>query len=127
MRREGRVFHLDQPTIEIIAGDCFTIPFHVLKENGDLVNLQLPNTQIEWTMSPFGETDVLALKKDNGSVGGVEVSNLQPDMFDVTLDEEDTINISGSYIFQVKITDPNGTVSRRVQGSILIWPNTPDL
>lgn len=127
MRREGRVFHLDQPTIEIIAGDCFTIPFHVLKENGDLVNLQLPNTQIEWTMSPFGETDVLTLKKDNGSVGGVEVSNLQPDMFDVTLDEEDTINISGSYIFQVKITDPNGTVSRRVQGSILIWPNTPDL
>lgn len=126
MKREGKVFTLDEPTIEIIAGDCFTIPFQVLKRNGDLVNLQLPNTQIEWTMSPFTQTDILVLKKDNGTTGGVDVDDTQPDMFSVTLDEEDTINISGSYIFQVKITDPNGVVSRRVQGSLLIWPNTPD-
>ena len=120
---ENKIFTLDENSIEFIAGDTVSITYQVLKKDGEFVNLQLPGVKIMWVLSPFGQPDVTTLKKDNISSGGVSISSLEANMFDVNLTPDDTMNISGTYIYQVEITDPNGVVSRRIQGYITIWPN----
>lgn len=117
---DNRLFTLETSPIEIIAGDTATIPYQALKQNGDIVNLGLSGTEIEWKLSPYNELGVVVLTKKL-SESQVVLSTDGVDCFNVTLYPADTQNLSGMFTYQIIITDPNGAVNRRVQGNIHIW------
>ena len=110
--------------IEIIAGDTVPIPYEVYREDGGEINFSIPGVEIEWCLSLWDDTSQLILKKSSSN-GGITVDVTHQDNFIVTLLPEDTSDLSGVFLYQIKITTPTGTELRRVQGSITIVPMIP--
>ena len=110
--------------LEIIAGDTVPIPYEVYREDGGEINFSLPGVEIDWCLSLWEYPDQLILKKSSTD-GGISVDATNKNNFVVTLLPEDTSELSGVFLYQIGITTPSGTRSRRVQGSITIAPIIP--
>jgi hypothetical protein len=88
------------PEISFIAGDTQVFEFTVYDENSSPIDLS--SNTLDWNKTP--------------------ILSATTNVFNVTLDESDTIALSGKFIHQPYIKDYAGNVYRYGQGIITIVP-----
>jgi hypothetical protein len=101
------------PEISFIAGDTQVFEFTVYDENSSPIDLS--SNTLDWNMAYYGQPDVVVLNK-------TPILSATTNVFNVTLDESDTIALSGKFIHQPYIKDYAGNVYRYGQGIITIVP-----
>lgn len=122
---KSRVFTLAEEPIEIIAGDTVVIPFEAEQKDDGIINLNAAGTEIVWALAPYAAPDVVVLTKTNADSSEISISASAPNRFFVHLGEEDTSDLENMFTYQVIIKAPDGAISKRLQGYIIIWPHIP--
>lgn len=107
-------------TQTFIAGDDFTLRIQAKKSNGSNVDLTTQGTVIEFVMCTY-DGRMPVLEKKNNDSSDIAVDNTDNSLFYVYLNHVDTQDLHGAYSYQVVITLPNGSVSRRLEGVLDIW------
>ena len=107
----SEVYNLDQTMIIGGSKEQFEFTFYDL--HGNL--LDITNTKVIWTLSEFGHADFTILEKQG--VLSSDYSSL------VTLQANDTRNLSGKYVQQITLIDYLGAEYVPAQGIIKINAN----
>lgn len=93
------------------ANSTFYIDFVILGEDGNLI--ELTGKKLEWALSPYGRTDFNVIQKteepysSGGLTYGGGISNYDLYTKRVTLYPEDTENLSGKFIQQITLLEPD--------------------
>jgi ABC-type molybdate transport system substrate-binding protein len=98
------------PETFFIAGTQKMFIFTIYGENGGL--LDISSGTASWKLCPYGDYETETLSKS----GVVYDTN----SFSVTLDYEDTADLSGKYIQQLQVVGNNGDTFTPTQGTVLI-------
>lgn len=129
MDESTQAFTLISVPMEYLSGGDITLEYEVLKENGEIVDLTLPTTVIEWYLAPQGQLNTQVVFKnydvDNNIANGISIHTDDSgnyNNFNVHLSPSDTDGFDDIYIYQAVITS-NGIVSRKLQGNLLFWAN----
>ena len=101
--------------VSFIAGNTYHLDFPAYDENGN--GLDISTGSCRWALSPYGEPNVVILQKE-----GVFTST---GSFRITLDAEDTRNLSGKFMHQASLRDWNGKRFIPSQGVITIVSSIP--
>jgi len=100
------------PEDGFVAGNRQTFSFECVDENGVTINIATGSASLK--VSPYGNPSYVVLTK----LGDIYDTN----KFTVTLERNDTINLSGLYIFQPTVTDVFGRPYTPAQGTWFIQP-----
>lgn len=103
-------------------GDSKVLSVTVADEDGVVVAVD--GMTIRWQASPVvtgGFEPTATLKKDNDALGGVGTVT-EEGVFEVTIDPQDTENLSGLYYHEAELTDGAGAVSTVLTGRMTIKP-----
>ncbi len=106
----------------IHAGDDLIIPVTVT-EDGTPTGTPVDITGallIVWALSTREGTIARVLTKTLGE--GIEVTDASGGVFEVTIDTEDTRDLSGRYQHQARITDSGGSKSTVMSGLVTVDP-----
>jgi hypothetical protein len=115
--------------ISFIAGSEVSLYFPILDESGSQTTIQsyggasLPlllngsplgvnGASLRWALSLYGQPDFTVLEK--------EATVYDSNTFIVDLTEDDTINLGGIYLQQMRLTDSAGKIFRPSQGIVVI-------
>lgn len=114
--------------IEMTAGDTKRIVIAIKDDLGDPINIaNLSQATFKVAEAPMGRaiyssTPVIS-KSLTDSNGHIENDSGPEGLLVVYLDPADTVNLSGQYLFEVKITEVNGDVTTVSEGMITIKEN----
>lgn len=110
------------PTWELVGGESKRMTLTLRYDNGALYDL--PDSTVVFTVTSFVNSDASPVVDKTGE-GNAEIVQCATGEYcdcQLTLDPDDTYDLSGKYIYQAKITDRNGNVSCP-QGIMIIKDN----
>jgi len=107
----------------IYAGDSHTLRDTVVDKDGDAKNIS--GADIIWQLFAIGSdgepTGTALISKSTGdSPATISISDGAGGIFDVTVDPEDTEDLSGRYYHVAKVTDGSGDIATVTTGYIYI-------
>lgn len=97
-----------------IAGTEYTIEYTVYESNG-VVPVDISSGTTKLFVSPYGQPDYVAIEKSG-------VLSVETGVFTITLDTNDTKDLSGKFIQQPVVYDFAGKEYRLAQGVFTIIP-----
>lgn len=101
-------------TLSFVGGSTKCLGFRIFGKNGTPIDVSQCTARFSIGHSVVASTSCI-ISKDMTA----DSSNI----FTVTLNPEDTVNLFGKYIYQVTIIDANGTVEEPQQGELYIINN----
>lgn len=102
--------------VSFIGGTDFVIKFPFYS-NGAKHNIT--GFSAKWFLAPYGQPDV--------RIAELDCESIEDNTFYVTIPESLTLSLSGGYIHQLKIVNPEGRTIRVGQGNIFIRQAIPSL
>ena len=104
-------------SFSMFAGDTKVLQVDVIDENGD--QLPITGNLIRWQLASKVTDDPALIEKSVGS--GITIIDGPHGRFNVLLDPEDTLTLSGKYYFEAEIDD-GGIISTILTGDAEIKP-----
>lgn len=106
------------------AGDTKIITVTVTDDDDEAVDLT--GATIRWQASRLVvdegfDADPL-ISKDNDTGGGIESASPSTGVFEVTLDPDDTEDLSGLYYHEAEVIDADGNVATVMTGRMTVVP-----
>lgn len=99
------------------AGDDKLLTVTVTDEDGDAVDLT--SATIKWQAAKsYGKSS--AIEKD--TTGGISITDASGGVFQVTLSDTDTEDLSGNYVHEAEVTFADGSIATVLQGTMNIKP-----
>lgn len=100
------------------------------KDNAD-VPLVLAGLTIQWVMAEFNKNgehkDTYILRKDNGVLGGVAITNSSGGLCEVTISKTDIVGISGDFYHELEVIDSLGDPVVNATGTLTILKNVKNV
>ena len=97
------------------AGDSKVLEVTVV--DGDGRPVDITGNDIRWQLARFATDDTPLISKSVGD--GIAITDGPSGRFDVTLDPEDTAELSGSYYYEAEVDD-SGVISTVLSGRATI-------
>jgi hypothetical protein len=101
----------------MVQGDTVSLDFAIVDDAGAVVDLTSATIRWQMARSVYAEPD---LEKSIGD--GITVTDDEGGLFTVLLDDVDTIDLAGTFYYEVEIIDGGGNVSTPKTGTISILP-----
>jgi len=103
---------------EIWAGDTPFINIVITREN-QVVDIS--GTTIKWVVKDYVDAETNHILKTTGD--GITIIEPANGKCQISLDREDTLNLSGKYYHEAELTDVEGRVSTILLGMVTIHPS----